>query len=549
MKLFAYYALHSFKNQIKKLFKTWIFVFVVVCMLLGLVFGLAAAFFVDSDIESPPENPSGEETVSQPEEDDKDFFETLGIKIEDALELAIGGVILAVTVIMVMGADKNGGKIFLPADVGLLFPSPMKPQSVLMFRLTTRLGMAVLGSAYLLFQIPNFLNMGLKLWSVLTLMATWCFTMVYGTLLQMLLYTLFATYPKIKRSLKIAVYLLLLLVAAGYLLTLKRYDGNYLYAANAFFNGKFSRFIPVWGWLKGFCMCAVEDNTVGWVLCLSAILLCGSLLIYLIWHIKADFYEDAMTKSEEVAKLLEKAQSENSGAVLFKRKKDRSEKLKRDGLKHGSGANVFFFKEMYNRFRFAHLGFFTKTMELYLIFAVIVGLFCRFSVKIPSIVPLALVLAASAFFRSLGNSTDRDSKTDFFLMIPESSFTKLFWSVAAGTVNCILDTLPPLVVGALVVGANPLTALLWVPLIASLDFYSTNVSIFINLSVPVAAGRILKQAVQVLFFYFGLLPDILLFIFGMVMGSTALAAILSTLVNTGFGLLFFSVSPLFLRRQ
>ena len=39
MSLFAYYAWHSFKNQLKKLFKTWVLIFLLVCMLLGGLIG------------------------------------------------------------------------------------------------------------------------------------------------------------------------------------------------------------------------------------------------------------------------------------------------------------------------------------------------------------------------------------------------------------------------------------------------------------------------------------------------------------------------------
>ena len=34
MKLFLYYALHSFKNQIKKLFRTWVAAFLAICFVL-----------------------------------------------------------------------------------------------------------------------------------------------------------------------------------------------------------------------------------------------------------------------------------------------------------------------------------------------------------------------------------------------------------------------------------------------------------------------------------------------------------------------------------
>ena len=43
MRLFLYYALHSVKNQLKKLFKTWVLIFIVVCMLIGGLIGFGAA--------------------------------------------------------------------------------------------------------------------------------------------------------------------------------------------------------------------------------------------------------------------------------------------------------------------------------------------------------------------------------------------------------------------------------------------------------------------------------------------------------------------------
>jgi pimeloyl-ACP methyl ester carboxylesterase len=88
-----------------------------------------------------------------------------------------------------------------------------------------------------------------------------------------------------------------------------------------------------------------------------------------------------MAKSEETAELLAAAQSEKAGVTVIRRKKDRSDKLRRDGMQHGSGANVFFYKAMYNRFRFAHFGIFTKTSETYLFAAVAVSVLCRFVIQ------------------------------------------------------------------------------------------------------------------------------------------------------------------------
>ncbi len=545
MKLFSYYVLHTFKNQLKKLFKTWILIFIVACIVLGGLIGIILGAVLDDDESIPESSTSQTEPAEEPGDDPllEVPSDSLAFAANDLIELIAGGIIFAIILFMALGADQNGSKIFLPADVNLLFPSPMKPQSVLMFRLTTRLGVSVLGSIYMLFQIPNLMNAGLSIWSALAIVPAWCFTVVLATLIQMLIYTVSATRPAVKRFVRKGIYVLLGLIVIGYLVTMKQSGCGYWGSAVLFFNAKASRWIPVWGWLKGFFLYAIEGNVTAAMLSLGAILLSAALLIYLIWHVKADFYEDAMAKSEETAELLEAAKSEKSSGIIIKRKKDRSEKLRRDGFRHGSGANVFFFKTLYNRFRFAHIGFLTKTMELYLVAAIGVGLLAK------SILPVALVLAGLSFFRSLGNPLAQDTNTDYFLMIPESNWAKLFWSLMGGTANCFLDVLIPLLIGSAAAGATPLTALVWIPFIVSVDFYATTVSAFINLSVPVSAGKTLKQIVQVMFIYFGLLPDLIIMAIGLSLGFTGVAVVISSVSNMGLGFLFFGLAPLFLDRR
>ena len=551
MRLFAYYALHSFKNQLKKLLKTWVLIFLAVCVAFGVMVGLIVAAIENHVEETKQEELVQEEMVeSEPEEEvgeETDYFKTIGVTAGDMVELIAGVVILMMFVFMAMGADKSGCNIFLPADVNLLFPSPMRPQSVLMFRLATQLGVALFGSAYMLFQLPNLIvNVGLSLAGGLSIIAVWCFAIMFGTLLQVLLYALSSTYTVVKKYLRPVIYGVLALIAGGFLLFWKQGNGDFLKAAVLFFDAKVTRFVPIWGWMKGLCRFAVDGDLGAAGLCLAAILLGGGLLIYFIWHIKVDFYEDAMAKSEETAQLLERAQSEKPSGVMVQRKKDRSERLLRDGMKHGRGANVFFFKTMYNRFRFAHLGLFTKTTEFYLVVAVGVAVLCRTVLEVSSILPLVLTLGALSFFRALGNPLEQDTKMDYFILIPENTWAKLFWSLMGGMANCFLDMFLPMLAGALVMGVNPLQVLLWLPFVLSVDFYATTVGVFIDLSVPVAAGKMLKQIVQIMFVYFGLLPDIGILAVGIGFGHVALAVLAAFAINAVLGLLFFGLSPLFL---
>ncbi len=538
MRLFAYYALHTFKNQLRKLLKTWVMVFFLVCFVLGIGIG---AIFVFVDEAGEPEEPV--EDAEEPE--GPSFFEEQGIEKSELIELVAGGAALLLFAFYAVNADKNGARIFLPADVNLLFPSPMKPQSVLMFRLATQVGVGVLGGAYMLFQLPNLiLNAGLSVWAALALAAAWGLAVIFCILIQLSLYTLSNTYPAVKRYLRRGVYLVLAALAVGFAAFASRSGEGWLKAAVAFFNAPGTRFIPIWGWLKGFCGFAAEGNLAGALLELLAMLLGGAALAAFIWRIKADFYEDAMARSEETAELLAAAQAENATG-LVRRKKDRSEKLTRDGLRHGAGANVYFFKTLYNRRRFAHLGVFTKTMETYLAAALLVGVICRFT-GTPGSVPVALTLGALAFFRSLGNPLEQDTGTDWFKTIPESAWAKLFWSLLGGTACCLLDVLPALLAGALAAGSNPLTALLPLPLIVSVDLYATAVGAFIGLSVPVSAGKTIKQVVQIMFVYFGLLPDVVFAVVGLALGHTGTALILAAAVNFGLGLAFLGLSTVFL---
>ncbi len=552
MRLFAYYAVHTFKNQLKKLFKTWLLVFIIVCALFGGIIGYTVGSIFDDEetpYEAPPSQTEYSDDQSQAEDYDISIFEATGHDVNEFTELISGVVILAVLIFMISRSDKNGSRIFLPADVNLLFASPMKPQSVLMFRLTTQLGLSVFAGVYLIFQIPTLRNIGLGTFASFMVIPTFCLTIAMATLIQTLFYTLSTTYPAFKSVFKKAILVLPLLIALGDIFTIKQSGAGLLNSQFLFFNSKISRYIPIWGWLKGFFMYMVENNISGALISLAAILISIAVLIYMIRHIKADFYEEAMNKSQEIAEMIQAAQSDKSGGILIKRKKDRSKKIRRDTFQYGNGANVFFYKSLYNRFRFSHFGFLTKTTEVYLVAAISIGAICRFAVGTSDIMPIALVLAGLSFFRSLGNSLEEDAKMDFFILIPESDRAKLFWSLMGGSANCFLDILLPMVAGAILIKADLLTTLLWIPLIVSVDFYATTVEAFINFSVPVSAGKTLKQMVKIMFIYFGLVPDAIVMIVGISFNFTLAALLIAPLLNIGLGLLFFGLLPMFLSRQ
>ncbi len=556
IRLSLYYALHSFVNQIRKIFKTWVFIFVAVCFVLGIVIGLGVAVISEAveekestQIEKELEEAIEAEALEESEQAEKSWLASAfeGVESGDLIELAVGIIILAMFFMEAVGADKSGSKIFHPADVNLLFASPMKPQAVLLFRLMGQLGTTLVMSVYLVFQIPNLvLNLGVGIWAAIGFLLTWCFTVMVGKLIQVFLYTVTSTYNNTRKYLRKTIYGLILLLAAAFCIYVKATGVGVVDGAILFFNGKGTRFIPLWGWLKGFCMSVYEGNLAGALLFFGVLVVASVLFAVAIWHLKADFYEEAMAQSEEMAQLLEAASAESTGIV--RRKKDRSEKIRRDAFNRGSGANVFFYRALYNRFRFAHLGFLTKTTETYVVFAVGAAAICRFALETEGTLVVIFTLGILAFYRSLGNPVGDDTSKSFFLLIPERTMGKLFWSILGGTVDCLLDVLPAMLLADLILWVNPLSLLIWLPLIVSIDFYASTVSAFINVSTPANAGKMLKQIVLILFIYFGLLPDVAILAIGILFEYVALAAVICAVVNMAIGCLFLLLSAVVMER-
>lgn len=61
MRMTFYYLWHSFKNQIKKLCRTWVVVFILACMLFGGLIGVLVGS-ITSDLPGEPDDPADEVT-------------------------------------------------------------------------------------------------------------------------------------------------------------------------------------------------------------------------------------------------------------------------------------------------------------------------------------------------------------------------------------------------------------------------------------------------------------------------------------------------------
>ena len=553
MRLFLYYASHTFKNQLKKIFKSWIVIFILACAVFGGLMGLAAGLLsnaAERRAEMVSKQETEENAAAEEEPEEIVFhFEFGGLfsgKISKTalFELIAGLVILVILVIEVLYAEKGGAKIFLPADVNLLFPSPLKPQAILMFRLVTQMGLLLLTSFYMIFQVPNLtINLGFSSGAAAAVLVAWLLLLLFSMLLQTWLYALSASRDGKRIPIRNIVYVILGVAAAGFVAYYLSSGKTFIEAADGYFNAHAGRYIPVWGWLKGFFLGISEGNYTEAFIFLGLMLALLIGLFIAISRMKVDFYEDAMAKSEETAELIREAK-ENGGFAMRRHKKDRSEKLLRDGLNRGEGANIFFWKTLYNRRRFGYLGYFTKTTITYLVLGVGLALVLFFTKpKLPfePFTITALLFAAIVFYRSLGNPLDQDLRVDYFRLIPENTFRKLFWSYFGGSCNSLLDLMPAVVITAVILKAPVLTVPGWLLFLVSMDAYSTSVASFLDISVPKNAGGMVKRFAQILFVYFGMMPVGVMIGIGVVFEVLPVMLVVATGLNFGLAALFMMI--------
>lgn len=545
MRLLGYYIVHTIKNGVKKLFRTWVAVVFALALAFGLIGGLIGGT-VGSLIEEEPSDVVYEEEIIEEEMTPEDTAMLMMV-----LEAIAGGVILFILLANIYGGDKNGSNIFLMPDVNFLFTAPMRPQSVLLFRMILQMGKELVASLYLLFQIPNLvLNLGLSVGMALAIFACWVLTLFLGKLLGVLTYTLAATKPRVRNAIRPAVFGLVgLLLVSTYVTSVVK--GMTLPdAALWLYGGEGSRYVPLWGWLKGVVGYAIEGNMGAVVLCAVGAVACGAFIVWLAWRVKADFYEDALSHAAEVQATLNAA---NDGGMV-KRKKDRAKRLRRDIFRRGEGATMFLYKGVYNRHRFAKLWVFSNTcityFGVYLLAAVAILWMTKGGDARPAtllVVPSAIVLVM-AFFRNLGNPLEADMSSHYLFMVPEHASKKLLYALLAGSYDTLMDVLPGLLIATVALRASAFEALGWLLLIVTLDFLLSNIGLFLQMILPSALPQSVAAMLMLLLrMLLVTLPLIVLLVLGLTVGL-AVALPVTAALHVVLGVLLFLPSQALLHK-
>lgn len=555
MRLWGYYALHTFINTIKKIFKSKVMIVILCSFLIGGVIG-GSVGFISSLVEDQAQTESSvskDDKTNDPAQMEEDFMTVHADAIRESIPAATMILLLVVVLWGIYGGSKKGSDFFLMADANILFAAPLKAQTVLMFRLSFQILALLFFTFYLIFQVPSMkLILGLDNFAIIAIFLAWGMLLFMSKLMSVFTYTLTATYEHLKKYVVPFVFAVGLLVVAATGAVYISTGSDYMATLRLTYGADWSNYIPVFGWYKAMVMNAINGHVLASLGYMALNLVFLIALVWGIWHIKADFYEDALAgaqKRDDMTKAaLEGRNINKDKKQSAKRTQKLEHKVRKSYELKGWGASVFLHKSILNRRRFSKFGFVTNTLLLYLAIGGLGAAFMAYKTDLREISVIGLIMALTLFFRNFGNPIEIESSHNWLFLVPEDPYKKVLYAILAGSVDCVLDLLPGIVVATVILRGNPLMALLWLATLVSMDFMFSCFGLLLQAILPSSAMDVVKSMLQMMLRAFIIVVIAIAFAIGTVLQGLALGAVFCMFTSLAVGTICFIVYPSLLHR-
>lgn len=555
MRLWGYYALHTFINTIKKIFKSKVMIVILCSFLIGGVVG-GSVGFISSLVEDQAQTEnsvSKDDKTNDPAQMEEDFMTVHADAIRESIPAATMILLLVVVLWGIYGGSKKGSDFFLMADANILFAAPLKAQTVLMFRLSFQMLALLFFTFYLIFQVPSMkLILGLDNFAIVAIFLAWGMLLFMSKLMSVFTYTLTATYEHLKKYVVPFVFAVGLLVVAATGAVYISTGNDYMATLRLTYGADWSNYIPVFGWYKAMVMNAINGHVFASLGYMALNLVFLIALVWGIWHIKEDFYEDALAgaqKRDDMTKAaLEGRNINKDKKQSAKRTQKLEHKVRKSYELKGWGASVFLHKSILNRRRFSKFGFVTNTLLLYLAIGGLGAAFMAYKTDLREISVIGLIMALTLFFRNFGNPIEIESSHNWLFLVPEDPYKKVLYAILAGSVDCVLDLLPGIVVATVILRGNPLMALLWLATLVSMDFMFSCFGLLLQAILPSSAMDVVKSMLQMMLRAFIIVVIAIAFAIGTVLQGLALGAVFCMFTSLAVGTICFIVYPSLLHR-
>jgi len=347
------------------------------------------------------------------------------------------------TIIMVLyslysGTKKVNSK-FSMCDVNLIFVTPIKPQTVMLYGVIKKIAVELLAFFYLLYQVPNLLKgFNIPVINQIMLMISFViFQLVLCNIIKLLVFGLNTKYKGLGGLIRNSIKVLILCSVAGSVLLFVK--GNFISffknLVNVIAYRHWVQFIPVFGWMREIARQTIMGINLSYVLYLVMILLLSGLLLYITYNMELDFYEDMLSSAEHNELILD-MKSNKDGSSRRGRGLIKPFKKKELKLKEVYGAEVLFFKHMNEYFK-RSLVFFINTYSVCLLaISILLGVIAKgLDIKFIFLPACVMLFFTSGF----GGKIYNEISYYFIFLMPDSPYKKLFYGAASSLVKIFAD--------------------------------------------------------------------------------------------------------------
>ncbi len=335
----------------------------------------------------------------------------------------------------------SGTSFFSLSDVTNIFVAPISERTVLIYGVGRQLAsMIVLVVTFATYggMFINMFHIGVSQMLMLIIGITIMLIMVQ--LVTLMIFCLASSHPVRVRVMRMIIYALIflpLITAIAYVFI------NGINTENIFraISLPVFDYIPFIGWMHGLVFAIIENNITGIALYGALMLVISVISIIVLFRTKLDFYEDVLSQAENYQEFKEAVrEGKFSDKVMLGNKEI---KLRKKGIRKGSGASAVFFKQLLEGSRRSRFMFLNINTFVLLFISFVIG----FGMKqaMPHIertiiyLAVVIILIYVQFFFSASGDWVKELTKPYIYLIPDGAVKKLIMASATGLIKPFTD--------------------------------------------------------------------------------------------------------------
>lgn len=350
-------------------------------------------------------------------------------------------IFLAATLFLIGSAIKsgieNGNSLFRMADVNFLFPSPIKPQKILIYGFIKQIFASFTFVLIVLFQMPNiYMNFPVQNYAGIIIAGNMLILSIFCGILSIFIYAIGSLKEKNKGIIKKILYVLAILLGIGAIYYIVK-SQDLIIGISKYLNLPLFKYLPVIGWLLNIFNSGIYGINSMTLIYIMLIVFISGLLMFIIYKLDLDYYEDTLTSTESKEELLTQAK-EGKAKYRGKIRKTKYE------IKYNGGGAILSRQVLETRKK----GLLFLDVSTLIMSAVAFG-YAYFSRKGDMIALLYMLTYMNLIFL-FSSSWDMELKNHYIFLIPESSSKKVFFASALEILKSFVNGLIIFIISSII---------------------------------------------------------------------------------------------------